>query len=96
MDLDATGWPQLPTVGSRIEFHGGGVMLQILGTCTVVRANHVRNATGRPGGRVTLQTDRGERVQVTLSQVRDHAALVEDGLARLESEAQRRWAAEHG
>lgn len=83
MDRDATGWPQLPTVGSRIEFHGGGVMLQALGVCTVVRADHVSNAAGRPGGRVTLQPARGEMVQVLLSQVREHAVLIEEGLTQL-------------
>src|SRR5262249_21747244 len=73
MDLDATGWPRLPTVGSRIEFHGGDIVLQALGVCTIVRADHVRNAAGKPGGRVTIRTERGELVEVTLSQVRSHA-----------------------
>lgn len=76
MDLDATGWPQLPRLGSRIEFHGGAVHLQILGICTIVRADHVRNATGKPGGRITIQTDRGELVEVPLSQIRSHAVSI--------------------
>jgi hypothetical protein len=96
MDLDATGWPQLPTVGSRIEFHGGDIVLQTLGVCTIVRTDHVCNAAGKPGGRVTIQTDRGEMVDVSLSQVRSHAVLIADGLQQLKLEAQMRWAREHG
>ena len=96
MDLESKGWPELPTVGSRIEFRGGDIVLQVLGACTVVRADHVRNAVGRPGGRVILQTDKGELVSVTLSNIRNHAVLIEDGLSRLNLEAQVRWAAEHG
>ena len=96
MDLDATGWPQLPTVGSRIEFRGGGIELQVIGACTIVRTDHVCNAVGKPGGRVTVKTDRGEMVEVTLSQVRDHAVLIADGLEQLKREAQIKWAREHG
>jgi hypothetical protein len=93
MDLDNTGWPQLPTVGSKIKFRGGGVMLQVLGTCTVVRADHVRSDTGKPGGRVIVQTERGELEQVSLSHVREHGVLIVDGLERQEMEAQIKWAA---
>lgn len=96
MDLESTGWPELPTVGSRVEFQGGEIVLQCVGVCTVVRADHVRNATGKPGGRVTLRTSRGELVQVTLSQLRSHAVLLEDGLQALEAEAARRLAERHG
>jgi hypothetical protein len=87
MNLDATGWPQLPTVGSKIEFRGGDILLQVLGVCTIIRADHACNATGKPGGQVTIQTDRGELVEVTLSQVRSHADLVADGLQSLKFEA---------
>ena len=96
MDLDGSGWPQLPTVGSRVELRGGGVGLQVAGVCTVVRADHVRNAAGKPGGRITLRTVRGEEFQVTLSQLRQHAVLLEDGQAVLEADLARRWAEEHG
>jgi hypothetical protein len=78
MDLDATGWPELPPVGAKIEFHGGDIVLQSLGVCTIVRADHVRNAAGKPGGRVTIQTDRGEMVGVTLSQIRNYAEMIAD------------------
>ena len=96
MDLDATGWPELPTVGSKVEFFGGGILLQALGECTVVRADHVCNATGKPGGRVTLQRTNGELIEVRLSQVREHAKLIVDGLWLRELQAKAEWAAEHG
>ena len=62
----------------------------------MVRADHVTNATGKPGGRVLLRTDRGEVVSVTLSQLRTHAELLTDGLQELELEAAKRWAEKHG
>ncbi len=96
MELDPAGWPQLPTVGSRIQFHGGDITLTVLGVCTVVRADHVRNAAGNPGGRVTLQTAEGELISVPLSQLRQHAELLSDGLQTLENEAAARWAKQHG
>lgn len=96
MDLDSTGWPELPTAGSRIRFINGEITLTILGECTVVRADHVRNAAGKPGGRVILRSARGEFVSVTLSQLRTHAELISDGLDELKNEAARRWAEEHG
>ena len=80
MNLDATNWPELPHVGSKVKFCGGGVVLAALGICTIIRADHVRNATGKPGGRIVLQTPEGEHVSVTLSQLREHAELLEDGL----------------
>ncbi len=93
MDLDRTGWPQLPTVGSRIKFSGGGVMLHMLGICTVVRADHVRDDSGKPTGRVTVRTEQGELEQVALGQIRQHGVLVADGLALLELEVQAKWSA---
>lgn len=96
MDLDNTGWPQLPRVGSKIEFRGGDITLQVVGACTILRADHIPNAARRPGGRVTLKTERGEVFTVTLSQLRDHAVLLQDGLAQLELEHAARWAADHG
>jgi hypothetical protein len=96
MELDSNGWPQLPSVGSKVKFGSGDIVLQVCGTCIVVRADHVRNAAGRPGGRVTLKTDREELIRVTLSQLREHANLVEDGLEQLEREARRRWAERNG
>ena len=84
LDLDKTGWPQLPTVGSRIRFVGGSVILSIIGECVIVRAEHARNAAGRPGGNVTVRTDRGEHVKVGLSVVREHAELVQDGVEGIE------------
>ncbi|MHB8861742.1 MAG: hypothetical protein ACYC6N_05005 [Pirellulaceae bacterium] len=92
MDLDSTGWPQLPTVGSKIEFRSGGLS----GVCTIVRADHVCNAVGKPGARLWLQTERGDLVGVTLSQVRQHAVLIEDGLARLDLEIRTRLVQKHG
>jgi hypothetical protein len=35
-------------------------------------------------------------VRVNLSQLREHAELVADGLTELEREAKMRWAMEHG
>lgn len=96
MDLEATGWPQLPAVGSEIEFTGGGVSLQVAGVCTVVRADHVRNAAGKPGGRITLRTARGHQFQVPLSQLREHAVPLADGLAASEAEGEARRARDHG
>jgi hypothetical protein len=80
MELDPAGWPQLPIVGSQIQFCDGGISLTVLGVCTVVRADHVRNAAGKPGGRVTLQTTKGELISVPLTQLRQHAELLSDGL----------------
>ncbi|MBL8824438.1 MAG: hypothetical protein JNJ77_17760 [Planctomycetia bacterium] len=96
MDLDSTGWPELPRVGSLIKFHGGGVLLQCLGKCEVIRADHVTNAVGKPGGRITLQMENGEVFDVTLSQVREHAELIEDGLEKIHLQAAIQVAAKYG
>jgi hypothetical protein len=89
MDLESNGWPELPHVGSVIEFRGGEVWLRCLGKCVIVRADHVTNAVGKPGGRVMLQLQNGKHCEVTLSQVRAHGVLIEDGLEKLELEAMR-------
>ena len=77
MELDVTGWPQLPPVGLKIKFCSGDVVNQCAGVCTIVRADHVTNASGKPGGRVVLRTRRGEEFAVPLSQVRSHARIVD-------------------
>jgi hypothetical protein len=81
MELETTGWPQLPTVGARIRFVGGTVVDQSMGECIIVRADHITNAVGKPAGRIWLQADRGELFEVTLSKLRNHAELIIDGLA---------------
>ncbi|MDR1963411.1 MAG: hypothetical protein LBQ50_06505 [Planctomycetaceae bacterium] len=76
MDLDVTGWPELPRVGLKIKFYGGDILYQCSGVCTIVRSEHTRNAAGKPGGRVWLRTSDGEVFSVPLSQVRNHAEVV--------------------
>jgi hypothetical protein len=78
MELDAIGWPELPHVGSKIEFRGGGVVPSTSGVCTVVRANRACNAAGRPASRVTLKDALGEIRDVSLNQLRRRAELAED------------------
>lgn len=53
------------------------MLLQCLGICTIISAEHVRNAAGKPGGRVGLRLDDGKLVSVRLSDVRNYAFVEE-------------------
>ena len=77
MKLDKTGWPQLPNAGTKIVFTDGLLWLKEMGVCTVIRAEHCRNA-GKPGGNVWLETEYGEIAKVNLSQIRNYAEEVND------------------
>lgn len=96
MELDKYGWPQLPSVGSRIRFCGGSVLLQTMEECVIIRADHACNAAGSPGGNVTVQAENGDCVRVGLSDVRDHAELVQDGVEAINLERAMQWARKYG
>ena len=108
MDLDSDGWPQLPSVETKVQFTGGTVKtfaghfdLLTVGVCTVIRADHVRSAVGKPGGRVTVQRESGgvafgPPFDVPLSVFRTHAELLENGLTERDAEMLKWMAIHHG
>ncbi|MGL6196891.1 MAG: hypothetical protein ACRC2T_18920 [Thermoguttaceae bacterium] len=54
MELETTGWPELPHVGTKITYHEGCIHY---GVCKIVRADHVPNAAGKPGGKVYIEDE---------------------------------------
>jgi hypothetical protein len=75
MNLDPDGWSQLPEIGTVIDIVGGSIVYQVGGPYTITHAVHVRNAAGRPGGRVRLRTERGEESSFPLSYIREHGRV---------------------